>query len=675
MGTAQIIPFPTVPADRDSRPWGDSRTIGMVDCFRIGFWNCGGFPTDNRDGKNKVIQELLLGHEFDVFGFSECNVYWPAIDVSQRLPERTLGWFETRHLTSSYLYPWNPKYSFQVGGTSLWSINSATHRVITSGIDNFRLGRWVWTTYRGRNGLVLRVVVAYRCVENQDGPLSAWSQQKLILTKKNISTNPRVQFVTDFVQTLDTWLDAGDQIVIGLDLNENVLDSAFTAALRQRGLIECITSRHGQFPPPTYHRGSKAIDGIFTSPALSAARCGYLPFLGDHRVLWIDLPLSLIFDISLPPSLVRARRLKLEDPRVVHQYQIKLHAFYSQHNILPSLTALQETIHGPLTSTQMDEFERLDILRVQGMRLAENKCRKLRMGSVPFTPEYSKLAQLVLCWNLICKLLSGKRVDSRFFARKLKQNHLTMEFVRSLTLAQALSHRHLAYSSLRRYSTNALPSRQAWLEQLSQARADAGLLTAEQEYQALISRERQRRNARIIKSVLKPSSSFGLSQLHEYLPDGTIALVTDRSAMERLILADLAKRFNQAALTPFATPPLSSLVGPLGISDNALAILNGTFQIPIGTDPWTAKLIPHLRYTTSAKRVLASFPLRLSTIDHCSGWKKMSERTSPSFFSYLLHNLKRPHCYRNWHQLTAPLPTYLIIVVILRYAGARVLTL
>ena len=46
---------------------------------------------------------------------------------------------------------------------------------------------------------------------------------------------------------------------------------------------------------------------------------------------------------------------------------------------------------------------------------------------------------------------------------------------------------------------------------------------------------------------------------------------------------------------PFLQEPLLSLVGTVGTSPGADEILNGTFRIPPGVDPYAAKLIPHLR--------------------------------------------------------------------------------
>jgi hypothetical protein len=227
-----------------------------------------------------------------------------------------------------------------------------------------------------------------------------------------------------------------------------------------------------------------------------------------------------------------------------------------------------------LTFNQRITYERIDDLRLQGMQLAETKCRHLRMGQVAYTPQYSLLAKIVACWNLIVRFKSGVSVDSRFFSRILAQQKLSMVYIQSLSSTDAKSRRFAAYSELRAYAKSAIQSRTAWLESLTQARAECGHLSAEQEYQALLGRERQRRDARIIKAVTKGSTNAGLAFLHKLDVHGSVIEVHDRETMEQMLFTELSSRFNQASDTPFASPPLANLVGPFGTSDAALQILH-----------------------------------------------------------------------------------------------------
>lgn len=52
----------------------------------------------NDDGKNQMIRACIIDMQFDVFGFSECNVHCPSVLCGQRLPERAFEWFKTLHV-------------------------------------------------------------------------------------------------------------------------------------------------------------------------------------------------------------------------------------------------------------------------------------------------------------------------------------------------------------------------------------------------------------------------------------------------------------------------------------------------------------------------------------------------------------------------------------------------
>ena len=93
---------------------------------------------------------------------TENNLHWQSLPQSSRLHHRTRGWFESLHLSISYYRDYPTTTPLLYGGTSVWSINKASHRVINSEQDKELLGRWSSTLYQGQNNLKLRVVAAYR---------------------------------------------------------------------------------------------------------------------------------------------------------------------------------------------------------------------------------------------------------------------------------------------------------------------------------------------------------------------------------------------------------------------------------------------------------------------------------------------------------------------------------
>jgi len=289
--------------------------------------------------KNSQLILFVNSSEVDILALSETNVGWHRLPIHQRLHERTRGWWEALHLSLGY-YSSDPlaRSAFQPGGTAVLSINQAAHRVHSSGSDLSGLGRWTWTRYSGKGHVALRVVSAYRPVYNPSGPLSAYNRQRAYLYGQDDDRCPRSAFSEDLVRELTTWIDAGDQLCLLVDVNDPIHNCDLTNRLRDLGLVEIFLTNHSRCPPPTYNRGQAAIDAIYVTPALLGSRCGYLAFgdaiPSDHRAIWVDIPYHIAFGHSSPPIIrPRARRLQCQDPRVVDRYLLQYRQFLAGHRL------------------------------------------------------------------------------------------------------------------------------------------------------------------------------------------------------------------------------------------------------------------------------------------------------------------------------------------------------
>ena len=120
-----------------------------------------------------------------------------------------------------------------------------------------------------------------------------------------------------------------------------------TSRLEKLGLVESITSQHGWNGPLTYNRDSAPIDGLFVSRTLRGLKCGYDGFIWDHRLLWIEIPLTIAFGHDVPPIIkAKAWRLKCEDPRVVKRYLEVYRADILQFVMMGLAKRLQERAGG-----------------------------------------------------------------------------------------------------------------------------------------------------------------------------------------------------------------------------------------------------------------------------------------------------------------------------------------
>jgi hypothetical protein len=156
--------------------FGDIITKKGNNVLRIGFQNIGGFPIDRGKHKERIIRKGITKWESDVFGIAETNIDWRVVREEDKLFFCMKEWWESLHLSWSHNSMQKPITARQFGGTALFSIGPAAHRVAEKGGDPSNLGRWSWTRYQGKNNQTLRIITAY-WPNHPNGPFTVYAQQ------------------------------------------------------------------------------------------------------------------------------------------------------------------------------------------------------------------------------------------------------------------------------------------------------------------------------------------------------------------------------------------------------------------------------------------------------------------------------------------------------------------
>ena len=110
-----------------------------------------------------------------------------------------------------------------------------------------------------------------------------WSQQERYFNDHENIEVPAVHalFVRDLCKFLGELQDKENNVVLGIDANNNVQDCGVTKALMEIGIFEAVGSNHDDKSIPTIcatNKQHKPIDSIWTSPGLTMMRCGFLHF-------------------------------------------------------------------------------------------------------------------------------------------------------------------------------------------------------------------------------------------------------------------------------------------------------------------------------------------------------------------------------------------------------------
>ena len=562
--------------------------------------NVNGLQQEKWKAKNDRIRKFLKKYDFDIMGFQESNLNWDMIQPKDQWDERTLGWWKGGHNSiKSYNKQDVISKAIQPGGCMTTSVNKAKRKVIGNGVDFRGLGRWAWTRFRGKQEVTLRVVTAYRPGSNA-GAHTVYSQQKSYFDDRDIEGQPKDIMLDELCGEITKWQEEGDRIILMMDVNEHVDNDNISTTFENMGLTEAIIGRHQEDAgyQATFNRGRDPIDGIFVSQELHIQSAGYLPFgesPSDHRGLWIKLKEEDVFGYSMekidPPL---ARRLTLEDPRVVNKWIDIYKTFLLNNKVIHRAFKLQVSIEqGLWNETSEKEYEVIRNLRKQGIQLADSKCRKLHMGEVPWSMTLQSARDEIELWTNVVSRKRGTKVSTRFISRLEK----TVGISHSLQISMQEANTRLQESYKRYYELKLVAQelRESWLMELAAIKAKTIGGDQHKHYSQLILQERQRIASRRMKKVFGKIQGGGLTHVTVNQDDGSHLEYTRKEDIEHACLEENRKKFSQTNNTPAMIGQLADELGYDGTSEACKQILNGTYTTPPGTHEYTKAYIRELK--------------------------------------------------------------------------------
>jgi hypothetical protein len=551
-----------------------------------------------------------------------CN--WSQIGKDQAFQERLNRYLGPRDAKSCFKYNIHDQTGTirQWGGTGILCRGKLHHYTMGTGGDPTGLGRWTWARIRGKGGLVLRYASAYCPCENKTGKIAVWSQQKTYFQNKNDDRDPRKAFMEDLRAQIQQWIDEGDQVLIGGDLNHDVLSQTVTSFFDKLGMTNLIYDRHDStLAPSTYFldEEGRIVDGIWGTQGLVAARCGYLrpeEFPGNHSLLWLDVSYQSALGYNPPrPQTFAARRLQLHDKKCVRRYlesyrtQIQLlhlpqRQFHLESNTRPNV---------PLTPGQMQEIESIDYLKTICMKRAEKQCRKLKKGEVSFSEATIKPIRQIVWWNVAIRRRQGKHVQTTLWERRKKEAGVQKLRISSLTLQEMYARRKVAIKAYREAKKKHEDHRIEHIKAMP-----------EKERKRMLRVEKQRKLARMAKSVNGKLSSKSITKIEyegqEY---------TAQQDIERILLSVNETKTRSSENTPFMLSPLVEDFGYRWNREAHEQVLRGDYRIPEPCDGATELLIQGLERPNNIHDGTRHIPrTHITTDDHIKGWKRQKEKTS-----------------------------------------------
>ncbi len=613
--------------------YGDIPGPAREGCFRIHSINTGPMPLDDHEDNQKASKyddlfTAVRQYGTNILLLQEMCTNWSMVARQHQWWNRVedqMDMSETKAVSSHNM---NAKVQqrYQPGGTALMSHGKISHYAMGIGRDPRKLGRWIWARYRGKNGQVLRVVSFYRpCKSN--GETTTYAQQKEYLQSNNSDKCPRQAFMEDLDAELSKWIDSGDHIVLGGDINAHLLDDEVVTLMDKHNLrsllaerypIEDIPAHFTCGTDPNQTGRSKVVDGLWGTPGVEVARCGIMEpgdFPSDtHCAHWADITFTSVLGHNPPyPQVPAARRLKLRDPVATEKYIKILTRLLDEHYLFQRqfLLEAQLTPNTPLTRAQAKEANEIDAIRTKCMLKAERKCRKKFFGSVDFSAAVDEPRKRIAFWRIAIRRQEGRFVRSRLWSRKKKAAKVNFR-VGGLTIDDMKAHLKAAMTDYRAAKKNHADSRIKFMDHFD-----------EEVRNRLLRIEQQRKLGRGSKWLSGQNKSKSVTHV---VANGVE--YSNKTGIENAVMPINEAKYRACEQTPFLQEPLLSDFGYTGHSENIDAVVNGTYTPPEGTDEYAKTLLSVMQRPDHVATSEFKISTYVSTEEHQRAWKRAKENTS-----------------------------------------------
>ena len=629
---------------------GDLLKRNKRDCVRILCYNPNGIGFVSSERKDETIKmeklkELRRDYDIDYVGLSEVNKDWRCCgSYDKSIWGATKRWTEHRRIQVGN-NTWAPRDQFrQTGGTASMAFGDVVFRISDQGCDERKLGRWSHMTITGKNDLRTTIITGYTPCSNSQHSGSAYSQQLVYMASHpdefpDDITCPRELFGHDLKRLVESRQIAGHQIILQGDFNAEY--DLLEEWMLDLGLVDLIKKKHKWKGPRTCTKSKDSpIDAIFGSPIFETRFCGFLAFgrlLSDHRGLWIDIPKILLYGYN-PPFIVSplARRLKLDDPRVVEKYLTYLHSSMKDHNLFQRMDLLHSKTVYPLPQHLIEEYERIDELVNRLMEEAEEQCRKIRAGAIPWSPAFQKARRTVEYWERRRKHMKGEIGNTRYLIRL--QDKLRIEYDPKLSMEEIETNIVKAYERRKLCKQEAESLSMEYRTELAMAKESAGNIKMAVHLRGMNRLEGIRRLFRNIRFMEGKIRGGSTTQVTVTAPDGTVREFTSRSEVEEQIIEENERKYHQ---TESGGCQLTDevFVRQLGTHGNGPAVqsvLDGTYVPPPEASEETIEFLEACQYVDNVQSVIGTDNVITRYRNMVASWANRKEKTT-SYHHHIGH--------------------------------------
>lgn len=603
---------------------------------RLMYENMNGLPPHILNNKRlekakKLIDEL----QPDIVAYNELRINWKHRQVVHGLGKMFQGGgTEVRAVTGHNVHENIAKV--QEGGTALLAYGWILDHLDSGEVqrDELNLGRWVVMTFRGAGDLKTRILCGYNpCYNRSKTPNGTVYQQqaRYLITERRNMTCPRTQLRNDLRTLLSDWRAAGDRIIVCMDANENIYRKSLgklltdPAGLNMREVVGDLTRKP---LGATHFRGTIPIDGIWATRDIEVVGACVMPFgygVGDHRLFIVDFRSDTVVGAT-PVKIVRpsARRLNTRLPYVAERYSKRLKGNILRHRLLEKLDCMKKN-----PPADEEAARRVNVVDRESKKLmvnAERKCRKIRAGTIPFTPETAAMIRRLRVFQALLRMQLGHKVNLGNLVRTARRHNV--ESPLSLTVEQIKVRIKACKEELVAAKAVGWSDRRKMLLQSAQDSRDRGEDIAAEQILDIVQREKDRSFWRKMKYTMGKQHGHSVSMVQVQDGSGIIEHSTQEAVQSAIWEEIHKKRFYLAEEAPICKGALRGEFGYLATSPTAKLILAGQYEFP---DTFDDDTIAICRECARIRSIIpANAVSDQITEEDWKKWRRSKEDTSSS---------------------------------------------
>ena len=273
----------------------------------------------------------------------------------------------------------------------------------------------------------------------------------------------------------------------------------------------------------------------------------------------------------------------------MEKYNLKLEQQILRHRLIERVGQVYTS--GIVGQEAKEKLDAIDAETKQYMKSAEKKCRKIRSGVIPFSPDTAKWIRRLQVYKSLLGFLHGKGRNRGNLRRAAYRAGILQPFrlreVDILAQIQICEEHCCSY-----YKSNGKTHRRLLLQERARNAKEKGDTKAEDEILGIIKRERERAFWRRVKYAMKKQLGGSVRVVQVEDDEGELVEYTSQAEVHEAIWCNIhRKRFYLAEEAPICNTPLREEFGYNANSEAGEEVLEGVFQFDEEFDEHTRDIL------------------------------------------------------------------------------------